>query len=106
MCPAGAQLTRTSIRSDHRGEEYKYRNLTACHTCELRPRCTPEKAKRIRRWANEAVLEAMQKRLDLLPEAMAIRGRTVEHVFGTLKSWMDSTQFLTRTLKSVRTEQI
>lgn len=48
-CPAGAQLTRTSIRSDHRGEEYKYRNLTACHTCELKPRCTPEKAKRIRR---------------------------------------------------------
>ncbi|MFN3817576.1 IS1182 family transposase [Blastomonas sp.] len=103
-CPAGAQLTRTSIRSDHRGEEYKYRNLTACHTCELRPRCTPEKAKRIRRWANEAVLEAMQKRLDLLPEAMAIRRRTVEHVFGTLKSWMGSTHFLTRTLKNVRTE--
>lgn len=103
-CPAGAQLTRTSIRSDHRGKEYKYRNLTACHTCELRPRCTPEKAKRIRRWANEAVLEAMQKRLDLLPEAMAIRRRTVEHVFGTLKSWMGSAHFLTRTLKNVRTE--
>jgi hypothetical protein len=34
------------------------------------------------------VLDAMQKRLDLLPEAMAIRRRTVEHVFGTLKSWM------------------
>lgn len=67
-CPAGAQLTRTSIRSDHRGEEYRYRNLTACHTCELRPRCTPEKAKRIRRWANEAVLEAMQKRLLCCPK--------------------------------------
>lgn len=67
-CPAGAQLTRTSIRSDHRGEEYRYRNLTACHTCELRPRCTPEKAKRIRRWANEAVLEAMQKRLLCYPK--------------------------------------
>lgn len=46
----------------------------------------------------------MQKRLDLLPEAMAIRRRTVEHVFGTLKSWMGSTHFLTRTLKNVRTE--
>lgn len=103
-CPAGAQLTRTSIRSDHRGEEYKYRNLTACHTCELKPRCTPEKAKRIRRWVHEAVLEAMQKRLDLLSDAMAIRRRTVEHVFGTLKSWMGSAHFLTRTLKNVRTE--
>ena len=53
---------------------------------------------------NEAVLDAMQKRLDLMPKAMAIRRRTVEHVFGTLKSWMGSTHFLTRTLKNVRTE--
>lgn len=30
--------------------------------------------------------------------------RTVEHVFGTLKSWMGSTHFLTKTLKNVRTE--
>jgi hypothetical protein len=28
----------------------------------------------------------------------------VEHVFGTLKSWMGSTHFLTKTLKNVRTE--
>lgn len=103
-CPAGAQLTKTRIRSDHAGDMYKYRNLTACHTCALRPRCTPEKMKRINRWKNEEVLDAMQKRLDLLPEAMAIRRRTVEHVFGTLKAWMGSTHFLTKTLKNVRTE--
>jgi hypothetical protein len=35
---------------------------------------------------------------------MGIRRRTVEHVFGTLKSWMGSTHFLTKTLKNVRTE--
>jgi hypothetical protein len=46
----------------------------------------------------------MQKRLDLLPNAMGIRRQTVEHVFGTLKSWMGSTHFLTKTLKNVRTE--
>ncbi len=103
-CPAGAQLTKTQIRSDHAGDMYKYRNLTACHACALRPRCTPEKMKRIARWANEAVLDVMQKRLDLMPDAMAIRRRTVEHVFGTLKSWMGSTHFLTKTLKNVRTE--
>jgi len=28
----------------------------------------------------------------------------VEHPFGTFKSWMGSTHFLTRTLKRVRTE--
>ncbi len=29
---------------------------------------------------------------------------TVEHVFGTLKSWMGATHFLTRGLNNVRTE--
>ncbi|SFH25104.1 Transposase DDE domain-containing protein, partial [Variovorax sp. NFACC27] len=30
--------------------------------------------------------------------------RTVEHVFGTLKHWMGSTHFLTKTLANVGTE--
>ena len=30
--------------------------------------------------------------------------RTVEHVFGTLKHWMGSTHFLTKTLEHVGTE--
>jgi Transposase DDE domain len=35
---------------------------------------------------------------------MTVRRRTVEHVFGTLKHWMGSTHFLTRTFANVRTE--
>jgi hypothetical protein len=35
---------------------------------------------------------------------LGIRRRTVEYVFGTLKSWMGSTHFLTKALKNVRTE--
>jgi hypothetical protein len=35
---------------------------------------------------------------------MTLRRRTVEHVFGTLKYWMGSTHFLTRTLEHVSTE--
>ena len=36
---------------------------------------------------------------------MRSHGRqTVEHTFGTLKAWMGSTHFLTKTLKNVRTE--
>ncbi|HEY1864248.1 MAG TPA: hypothetical protein VGG77_11310, partial [Roseiarcus sp.] len=42
--------------------------------------------------------------LDRLPEAMTIRRQTVEHPFGTLKAWMGSTHFLTKTLDKVRTE--
>lgn len=39
-----------------------------------------------------------------MPHAMRIRRQTVEHPFGTLKSWMGSTHFLTKTLEKVRTE--
>jgi hypothetical protein len=37
-------------------------------------------------------------------EAMKLRRQTVEHVFGTLKAWMGSSHFLTKTLPRVRTE--
>jgi len=46
----------------------------------------------------------MQKRLDLAPESMRIRRETVEHPFGTLKSWMGYTHFLTKTIDRVSTE--
>jgi hypothetical protein len=35
---------------------------------------------------------------------MIIQRQTVEHTFGTLKAWMGSTHFLTKTLKNVQTE--
>lgn len=35
---------------------------------------------------------------------MRTRWRTVEHVFGTLKSWMGATHFRTRQLRNVATE--
>jgi len=50
------------------------------------------------------VLEQMQRRLDRKPEAMTLRRRTVEHVFGTLKHWMGTAHFLTRRLEHVGTE--
>lgn len=35
---------------------------------------------------------------------MILRRQTVEHPFGTIKAWMGSTHFLTRTLKRVSME--
>jgi len=35
---------------------------------------------------------------------MRIRRETVEHPFGTIKAWMGSTHFQTKTLKRVTTE--
>jgi hypothetical protein len=46
----------------------------------------------------------MQARLDEAPEKMRMRRQTVEHPFGTLKAWMGSTHFLTKTLPRVSTE--
>jgi hypothetical protein len=103
-CPAGEHLTRGLVRSDRRGDIDQYRHLTACFTCPRKPQCTPDKLKRIKRWKHEAVLDAMQARLDRMPDAMGVRRQTVEHPFGTIKAWMGSTHFLTRTLKRVRTE--
>ncbi len=45
--------------------------------------CTTGKERRITRWEHEAVLEAVQQRLDEQPEKMRQRRETVEHPFGT-----------------------
>jgi transposase len=75
-----------------------------CNGCTMKSQCTTADYRRISRWEHEPVIEAMQRRLDRQPEAMTLRRRTVEHVFGTLKHWMGSTHFLTRTLEHVGTE--
>jgi hypothetical protein len=77
---------------------------SACPRCPLKPQCTTGDYRRVRRWEHEVVLEAMQRRLDRRPDAMTLRRRTIEHVFGTLKHWMGSTHFLTRRLEHVGTE--
>ncbi|KSW28355.1 transposase [Pseudomonas sp. ADP] len=102
-CPAGQSLI------------YRYTNLEAgltthaywssnCKQCALRTQCTSEPFRRVRRWEHEDVIDAMQRRLDHQPEMMSIRRQTVEHPFGTLKHWMGSTHFLTKTLPRVSTE--
>ena len=78
-CPAGKHLTRGKVRSDRQDNIDHYRNLTACSSCALKPRCTPDKHKRLKRWEHEGVLDKMQDRLDRMPDAMTIRRQTVEH---------------------------
>src|SRR5207302_9628398 len=102
-CPAGEKLTKIHRRVDHTEDFDRYRHLSACFTCPLRPRCTPTPRRIIKRWENEDVLDRMQDRLDRMPDAMGVRRQTVEHPFGTLKAWMGATHFLTRTLDKVRT---
>ena len=103
-CPAGQTLARRMTTLENGQTLHRYWNLSACQTCALKPHCTPAKERRISRWEHEAVLEAMQRRLDREPRAMRIRRQTVEHVFGTLKAWMGATHFKTRRLKNVAGE--
>ena len=50
------------------------------------------------------MVEAAEVRLAKHPEMMRTRRATVEHPFATLKAWMGSTHFLTKTLGRVSTE--
>jgi len=102
-CPAGEALRRrfTSVED---GRDLHVYWTTSCPDCPLKARCTSGRPRRIKRWEHEAVIDAMQARLDQKPDAMRIRRATVEHTFGTLKAWMGATHFRTRTLKRVRTE--
>jgi hypothetical protein len=46
----------------------------------------------------------MDELMTSMPDSMLIRKQTVEHPFGTIKSWMGSTHFLTKRLQNVSTE--
>ncbi|MEO9969184.1 MAG: IS1182 family transposase [Hyphomonadaceae bacterium] len=102
-CPAGEELT-YRFDSIEKGQTLHAYWTTNCDTCKLKPYCTTAPFRRIKRWEHEGVIDAMLKRLDETPNAMTIRRRTVEHPFGTLKSWMGPSHLLTKGLKNVKTE--
>jgi hypothetical protein len=77
---------------------------SVCQDCAIKDQCTPSKQRKVTRWEHEHVLEAVQQRLDEHPERMRQRRETVEHPFGTIKSWMGYTHFQMKTLKRVGTE--
>ncbi|MED5550153.1 MAG: IS1182 family transposase [Pseudomonadota bacterium] len=102
-CPAGETLT-YRFTTVEKGQTLHAYWTTKCQACTLKARCTTGPFRRIKRWEHESVIDAMLQRLEDTPDAMNIRRRTVEHPFGTLKSWMGATPFLTKGLKRVNTE--
>ena len=102
-CPAGQRAIKRFTTIENGMTLNKYWS-SACPECPLKAQCTTSNYRRIARWEHEAVLEAMQHRLDRQPNAMKLRRQTVEHPFGTLKAWMGSTHFLTKRLPRVSTE--
>jgi transposase len=103
QCPAGNRATYRFTSSEDELQMRTYWS-SACPTCPSKAQCTTSSNRRIRRWEHEEVVEAVQQRLEQKPDAMMLRKRTVEHVFGTLKHWMGWTHFLMRRKANVATE--
>ncbi len=99
-CPAGERAIHR-FTAEEKGLTLRKYGSSACPRCPMRAQCTTASYGRITRWEHEHVLERMQVLLDARPQAAEAE---VEHVFGTLKSWLVTTPLLTKTLPKVRTE--
>jgi transposase len=105
LCPANRQLTYRSLtlKGDKAVKIYESR---ACKQCLLRSRCTRSRTnnRRIYRWVNEHVIEAMRERMQRHPEKASQRKELAEHPFATIKHWMNHGYFLMRGKKNVAAE--
>ena len=66
-CPAGQRAIKRFTSVEHGMTLHKYWS-SACPRCPLKAQCTTSDYRRIARWEHEAVLDAMQHRLDRQPE--------------------------------------
>jgi transposase len=102
-CPADQALIWRFSTVENGMTNHRYWSSN-CKGCALKDRCTPSQNRRVTRWEHQDVLEDMQARLDANPDAMRLRRSSVEHPYGTIKSWMGATHFLTKGLECVKTE--
>jgi transposase len=102
-CPAGERL-KWRFTTEEKGQTLHKYWSSACPGCAMKSQCTTAKYRRISRWEHEAVIEALEARLDREPERMRTRREVAEHPFGTIKDWAGPQHFKTRTLKGVSTE--
>ena len=102
-CPADQSLIWRFASVEKGMTNHRYWSSN-CKGCPLKDKCTPSQQRRVTRWEHQDVLDDMQVRLEQNPDAMRIRRSSVEHPFGTIKSWMGATHFLTKGLEGVKTE--
>jgi transposase len=102
-CPAGERAIFRGCRQEG-GKMIKRYWSSSCVRCSIKSQCTTGKERRISRWEHEAILDELEARMKRAPDMMKVRRSTVEHPFGTLKSWMGSTHFQMKTIKRVSAE--
>jgi transposase len=103
QCPAGQRLI-WRYSGIEKGMTMSRYWSSHCPRCTIKEKCTPSDYRRVSRWEHQSILDDMQTQLDHAPDSMRIRRQTVEHPFGTIKLWMGSAHFLTKTLDRVSTE--
>ena len=104
-CPAGKELS-YRYQSVEQGRPMRIYQISGCKSCGLRSQCSINKKgiRAIKRWVDEAILEAMARRVAENPEKIELRKCLAEHPFGTIKRAMNQGYFLMRGLTKVRTE--
>ena len=103
-CPAGETLTYRTTTLEL-GRTIKNYRTRACGRCALKARCTGNQdGRKITRWVDEHLLEAMAAQLRREPGLFRRRKELSEHPFGTMKRAMDQGYFLLKGLRNVRGE--
>lgn len=102
-CPAGQALTHRTT-TEQQGLQMRRYWTNACKACALKSRCTTGHERRVSRWEHVHLVEASNARRRSPAAPMSVRRSTVEHPFGTIKSWTGPCHFLTRRLSGVGTE--
>ncbi len=103
-CPAGSLLPYHMTVVEKGMTLHRYWDRASCTGCSIKAQCMPAVERKVTRWEHEAVIDALQARMDLRPRAMRERRSLVEHPFGTIKAWMGHTHFLMKRLPNVKTE--
>ncbi|MTI56647.1 transposase [Geosporobacter ferrireducens] len=99
------RIRRRKKAIDENTKELVYRNTKACKVCEYKDKYTTSKRGRaITRDINQDILDKVDERSNSNKELYKQRKVIVEHPFGTIKRWWGYSYFLTRGLKSVKTE--
>jgi transposase len=104
-CPAGKELS-YRYQSLEQGRQMRTYQISGCKSCGLNSKCSINKKgiRAIKRWVDEAILEAMAHRIAENPEKVELRKNLAEHPFGTIKRAMNQGYFLMRGLNKVGTE--
>ena len=104
-CPAGKELS-YRYQSLEQGRQMRTYQISGCKSCELKSKCSINQKgiRAIKRWVDEAIMEAMARRIAENPEKVELRKCLVEHPFGTIKRAMNQGYFLMRGLSKVGAE--